>query len=94
MAVSEVSLEIDVAMILTSAAPHFKMVWILCQSCADLGVPAVVAGPTHLGELNLPVPGTPVLSNCPSVTYTHTTHVAYVPLTPFLCHTFSLPAVN
>lgn len=28
----------------------------------------------HLGEPNLPVPETPAISNCPSLTHTHTTH--------------------
>lgn len=73
--VSKVSLGIGVEALRASAAPLYNMEWAPHQSHTSLGVPAMVAGALYLGDLYLPVPGTPVISNCCSLTHTHTTHV-------------------
>lgn len=73
--VSEGSLGADVAALLASVAPHFKMAWALGSSLMGLGVPPAVVGAVCPGEPFLLVPETPVRSNHSSLTHTHTTDV-------------------
>lgn len=84
--VSEISVDVGMAVLLAPVAPLYKVAWIWCQSCAGLGVSMVVA---HLGEPDLPVTEIPKIAICPSFTHTHTTHVYTHPLSFILSH--SLP---
>lgn len=86
-------MDVGVAVLLFSPAPHFKMAWAPCQSHTSLGMPMVVAGSLHPEEPDLPAPETSVRSNSPSLTHTHTTYAHTLPSYTFLTHTFSLPAV-
>lgn len=87
---SEVGLHINVAALLASVAPLYKIACVPCQSQASLGVLVVVARAPFLDEPDLSVSGTPDILRSP----THTPHVSTLtPLTSLLCHPLSLPAI-
>lgn len=73
------------AALLASIANFYKIVWVLCQSQAGLGMLKVVAVAPCIGEPDLPVHGTPDIFISQSPTYAL--------LTLLLCHTLSFPAV-
>lgn len=84
---SKVSLDAELSAPLASIVPLYKMSWVLCQSWAVLGVAATNRA-SHLGESDMPVPGTLEISISPFIhLHTHHTHS---PLTSLLRHTVSL----
>lgn len=88
----KVSPDVGGAALLAFFAPLYKMMGFLHLSQTSVGVPKAVARAPHPGEPNLPVPGIPEISICPSFTHAHTTYF-HTCSSRFFTLSLSLPAV-